>query len=585
MTTPACPGQQELDSRIAELERQILDLKHRRNELAFISRIPAEILCEILLLATTLPNFDLEIMTEQLRVKGHIRTLGHVSRTWRSITLSCPQLWAGIDVRTTSNAALLETLVDRAHLYPLSITIKEQSTADGAVDWRDLQATIKQTLFKHELSFRQVILRGNSQFLMSYLTICVSSTALHTICAINDDPHAFTWLPNTPAMTIPQCALFASAAPELRVLDLYGCQIPLTSPILTSSTLTHIVMTLPQESTARQLNDMLRNTSQLEYLSLMLPHAFQPSDSPSLEANVPRLAQLLLGGNVTSALATLRQLQLTSTNLCADLQCFIPTPLAGVQQQVGEDLFKALAKARVASPQNDRLISHMLYIQEIQHFSPTILKVDFQSGCYCLAMQEWDNPHRHGWNRLISCTRLDIQLFDEETGERIDDGDWLPLFGYSLFEERLRAIGWFSPHTLNILSVTNFHTTYPCESFWTFISEFGALQEIHIAARYAPDILPFLSTGYRQPATFIHLAFPVLRRIIVHATDTSVEEILQLAHYAFEERRRLVAESQGCFCALDSLTFFECESPPSQSSLEAIPPTLISHVSWTLRLR
>ncbi|KAJ3532459.1 hypothetical protein NMY22_g7736 [Coprinellus aureogranulatus] len=117
LTTPA---QRDLDARICALEKEIVELKRSRNDLSPISRVPAEILCEILLAATG------PLITErELRTDGYMKTLCFVCHTWRKIALACPQLWAEIDLRIVTDTSQLQFLIEHAHPLPLSICIKQ----------------------------------------------------------------------------------------------------------------------------------------------------------------------------------------------------------------------------------------------------------------------------------------------------------------------------------------------------------------------------------------------------------------------------------------------------------------------------
>ncbi|KAJ3532572.1 hypothetical protein NMY22_g7690 [Coprinellus aureogranulatus] len=187
MPFPTISEQKELDARIAELEHELVGLKRRRNGLSAISQVPAEVLCEILLQATTFsePGLD-DPMDMQLREDGCIQSLCHVCHIWRTIAFASPQLWSEIDVCATSKAAHVELFVGRSHPLPLSFCVKEGSTRVGSeTDQLTLYDAMKRVLLESGRLFNEVTLIGNPQFLMQYLEICPESTRMRGIHLIN----------------------------------------------------------------------------------------------------------------------------------------------------------------------------------------------------------------------------------------------------------------------------------------------------------------------------------------------------------------------------------------------------------------
>ena len=73
-----------IDRDIARLEESIRALKSRRNELSPISRLPAEILCEI---------FFLSILSGSSQRPEFWTNFSKVSQHWRSLALCAPELW------------------------------------------------------------------------------------------------------------------------------------------------------------------------------------------------------------------------------------------------------------------------------------------------------------------------------------------------------------------------------------------------------------------------------------------------------------------------------------------------------------
>ena len=78
-----------IDREIARLKESIRALKSRRNELSPISRLPAEILCNIFSL------IEDNIFSSGRSPKSWTN-FSRVSQHWRSTALSAPELWSKI---------------------------------------------------------------------------------------------------------------------------------------------------------------------------------------------------------------------------------------------------------------------------------------------------------------------------------------------------------------------------------------------------------------------------------------------------------------------------------------------------------
>lgn len=136
MATPT-RTQQSIDAQIAQLEQELLELKRQRNELSPVSTIPPEILCQILLLATSYSEPQEKVYfvspPDGFRVERCTDTLLHVSHSWRSAALGCPQLWLEIDIRMASDARRIDFMVKHAH--PLSISLHVNAVAPVHPTW------------------------------------------------------------------------------------------------------------------------------------------------------------------------------------------------------------------------------------------------------------------------------------------------------------------------------------------------------------------------------------------------------------------------------------------------------------------
>ena len=134
--------------------------------------------------------------------------------------------------------------------------------------------------------------------------------------------------------------------PELgrqRVLDLVGCTIPLTSPIIFSPHLTCLIINIARGCEARQVHEMLQAAPQLQTTHLKFPDNLVSPESASFLPKVhPRhLRELFLAGVSVSVLAVLEQFRFTLTQVKILLfVSVLPTP--GNPREVGRRLFEVL---------------------------------------------------------------------------------------------------------------------------------------------------------------------------------------------------------------------------------------------------
>lgn len=580
--------QQEIDARIAELESEILDLKRRRNELSPISQIPPEIFCEILELATTASEGGASIF--QLRTGGHIRTLCHVSRDWRSLALTCPQLWAGIDVRNTSNAAQIEFLINHAHPQPLSLCIEESSQLARQVRPMATGSEIgfngiKEILLTRGFSVRKLAFSGRTRFLKDYLAVAPTNSALHTIRVHNAERPlgpSRLWVATTAVFT-PQCALVSSKSPELRVLDLLDSAIPLTSPVLFSPALIDLYLSIPPGSTVRELLGVLQSASRLQHMNLEFPHDFQPPESsrPYSVARLSQLCAMVITGKATSILALLQQLSLPAMVLQTMLSCTVPSQARA--QIVGEAVLAALAKARLPSLKG--------LPDQHRYLSPHAFKIDTRGAesvaaviGHCLFQMECrETPFDRPWGNLISATSASVGMLVEGTSDALAFQEWLPMCHPPQQGDTLRSIGWTFDHLL-CLHVDYLQDTYPSSSFWETISNVPGLQQINIGSHHASEFLPFLFSGCRDSlGKAVRLPFPRLYQFALRLqpADQDFEGVIKAIVGAFEKRRRLAMECYGeatGLGTLDTLIFMDCNAPPVQSLLDSIPQSLVTNV-------
>ncbi|KAJ3540122.1 hypothetical protein NMY22_g4437 [Coprinellus aureogranulatus] len=123
------PGesQAELDARIYALEVELAHLKQRRNTLSAISRLPPEIYSKIFV--SSIPGTGNEDPTERILIQA--MSVSHVSHTWRSIAVACPELWGILHVNLRTSAEILNLTLERSQHAPIYLDIDVYASSQG----------------------------------------------------------------------------------------------------------------------------------------------------------------------------------------------------------------------------------------------------------------------------------------------------------------------------------------------------------------------------------------------------------------------------------------------------------------------
>ncbi|KAJ3532577.1 hypothetical protein NMY22_g7686 [Coprinellus aureogranulatus] len=545
--TPANSEQQALDVRISELERELSELKHRRNELSSISLIPSELLCEILLLATTLSDPDRYPTDIRLREEGCVKVLCHVCHAWRRIALGCPRLWQEVDVSKVSRPERVDFFVEHAHPLPLSLCIR-----GGSGTWiqglrESLQRTtytaMRRILLESGNNFNELTFIGSREFLVDYLAICPEGTQMRGIQVTNASFSYSNWWSDADVVSIPECRLVSQKAPDLRFLALVGCEVALTSPVLLSPNLTCIALGVPPGSVASQLFKILQSASKLQDLQLSFRHEFLPHSAshPPATVHLPRVARLLLTGSPAPILTVLKHISLSAPTVHTIVLCCVRSPMR--TKRVGEKLYKAIGNSRRSS------VRH--WVDEGQPFSPNIVSIDgsregsLLRGSHCIDAQYCGVRPSDNSAPAVSSTCIDIQMVDEAMCD-VDDREWLPVFQTLRLEDFAKSTGW-SPNAMEILNLANLNANWVLSSFWDLISEIPNLQQLHISAHHYFEFLPSLNymCGPSSSDRRMDLPFPHLSDLHVHGTwppGMTLQEVLAPLVAALEDRLLLALE-------------------------------------------
>ncbi|KAJ3521028.1 hypothetical protein NMY22_g12491 [Coprinellus aureogranulatus] len=478
--------QRKIDAQIANLERELLELKRQRNELSPVSTLPPEIFCSILLLATTHAcDNDFTELPEKLRVNGFIGTLCHVSHLWRSTALDCSQLWAGIDVGMATDLRLVDFMVQHAQLYPISLLFKANSSKLEALD------AVKRVL-SGGASFNIIAVSGSLDILNSILCEAQPKSLRALQISVSDTGslgHTAT------GISIAKNPLFTRGTPRLRHLSIEGCAIPLTSPILIQSLhLTSLSLPIQQGGNLSHIVDILNRMPLLQRLSFDFLGPLQLLQGSVDPVLLPSLSMVILKGDSLSVTTILSHLRLSVMHLHLNISCHLHSGSANPQHE-GINLLKAIRKARChpvsvspTSPHN------LLFLPNVISFSrePSLVGIDAVSR---MMLSNWmpsdDEPEK--WHKKpLKWTPIPWT-------------QWNPL-AVSHHPKDLRQLCGWSMDELRWIMVFD-NEDHP-DSLWRFLSQCPNISDISLSIRQVSQLLgPTLEHGV--------LPFPSLRRLVM----------------------------------------------------------------------
>jgi hypothetical protein len=290
--------QKAIDDEIKSLEDSIRALKHRRNAIAPISSVPAEVMAVIF--------FHLRSGLPEIHV---VLRVAHVCHRWREIALDCPLLWTHIDFTTVTPAGAKEILA-RAEMAPLYLEANIHSRHWGNARFLAFQNEL-QTHVSH--IFHLSISAGRSHLNKTLEGLKSPAPALEflSLSEHHYDESRRASVPDT---------LFDGATPKLSSLHLSNCDISWKSPLLTG--LKNLKITTLSAGARPSLTDWLDaldKMPQLAWLSLDSASPHTPHFPFDIERTVtlPFLAELDISAFVVDCGLLLAHLILpTLTSLC-----------------------------------------------------------------------------------------------------------------------------------------------------------------------------------------------------------------------------------------------------------------------------
>jgi hypothetical protein len=426
---------QKIDKEIQDAYEQVnkltRQLKTRRNTLAYISRLPTEIISRIF---TTLAHSSCMDHDSDL---SWIRSVTAVCGHWRTIALECPNLWSII---VCSKPNWVGEMLKRSKMTPLIIK------ADDLKLTPNLLGIVRLAL-QHISRIRELHLAG-SGFDLSLLLDPIDEPAplLRSLCLSNTDDilGGEYELPET---------LFVCGGHHLHRLELTNCSILWKSPLLcglihfkfkNSSDVARIAVT--------QLLEVLGNMPLLETLDLEGLSFIASSDTK--RAHLSRLTSLRLSSTTPEGARFLNHISFpasTSLKLC----CWLDTvndhsTVCDAVSLVwnGKDGSKLLRCLLIHSPAAGSAILQGWITNERGHECPSgPAQIDIELAWYDLGNRENDAII----NLCNTLSLTDVRTLYQEDSD-LSEVTLLNVFDHLTSLRTLHFNGWCAIELLSALS-------------------------------------------------------------------------------------------------------------------------------------
>ena len=215
---------QAIDDALKSLEKSARALKHRRNALAPISRLPPETIAIIFSFLHP-PTEYAQIMTGDEQYSLAWLRVAHVCHQWREIALNQPRFWSHIDFIALTVEGVTEIL-SRSKMAPLKL---EANLSHVCWECARFDAFRKQ-LVAHTSHTCHLDITANSSDLQTTVDQLVSPAPIleSLSLTVENKTHRRYGMPRR---TIVPPDLFGGSAPRLSHLQLSRCDINWTSPL------------------------------------------------------------------------------------------------------------------------------------------------------------------------------------------------------------------------------------------------------------------------------------------------------------------------------------------------------------------
>jgi len=296
-----------IDDELESLEKTTRTLKHRRNTLAPISRLPPETIA-IIFSFLSLPREYMRLLTgDKQDILAWLR-VSHVCHRWREIALNQPRFWSRIDFTTLTSAGATE-LLSRSKMAPLEL----EANASRAHWGGDRVEAFGKQLSSHVSRISRLNITADFADLQTMIGQLASpAPALEWLSlTIDDEGHLRMGTPSN--ATIPH-ALFDGTAPRLSRLQLDHCDISWTSPLFKSlRNLELRMLSQPARPSLEEWLDAMEQMPQLDALVVnhatpRAPTVSTPLSEPTRVITHPSLTQLDLAASASDCTFALAHL-------------------------------------------------------------------------------------------------------------------------------------------------------------------------------------------------------------------------------------------------------------------------------------
>jgi hypothetical protein len=304
--SPECL-RQAIDDELESLEKTARALKHRRNALAPISRLPPETIA-IVFSFLSLPRDYVRLFTGDKQDYLSWLRVSHVCHRWREIALDQPRFWSRIDFTTLTSAAVTEVL-SRSKMAPLELEANL-----SCVHWgTDRLDAFREQLASHVSHTCRLSITADGHDLQSIVDRLTSpAPALEWLSLVVED-ETYLRLGISAKVNIP-LVLFDGTAPRLSRLQLDHCDINWMSPLFKGLRVLEL-QTLTTRPSLGEWLDAMEQMEQLEtlvvnYATPKAPSVGMPVSEPTRVVTHPSLTQLNLSASASDCTLALAHLVL-----------------------------------------------------------------------------------------------------------------------------------------------------------------------------------------------------------------------------------------------------------------------------------
>jgi len=310
-----------IDQEILRYENAVRELKSQRNLLAPISKLPAEILCNIFMFCS-MPD-PVTPSTYAPDVRWRWITVTHITRLWRTIAESCPALWSKPEFTKTEWAY---EMIKRSKMAPLTIEVNSNYwLTPRVVD------AVGEGL-KHLSRINEIHLSASRDNMDKLLSGINRPAPFLRTLFLDIGRSDYYYHSRAEPYILPEDFLGGDAA-RLSHIELSRCHLHWDSSLLRNLTYLKVHNPGPPGPTLDQFVNALAGMSQLEVLDLenTLP-ANADTDSPEKpHVSLPNLRKLRAVGNLIECSILLEHVYIPSSTVIQIIaKCSEPPEIGSV---------------------------------------------------------------------------------------------------------------------------------------------------------------------------------------------------------------------------------------------------------------